>query len=181
MLKMMKTLPAGCVFSEMKSPVGNLSLIASDAGLRAVLFESYREETECEEIIRSLKVSDSHPIIARTKTQLGEYFAGRRSKFYIPLISEGTPFQKLAWKQLRAIPYGETISYGEQARRLGCSAKARAVRAANARNPISIIVPCHRVIGHSGALTGFGGGLGTKEFLLNLEKTDSKSMRKHHV
>jgi len=170
MLKMMERLPAGCAFSAMKSPVGTLSLIASDTGLRAVLFENDRVEKECGEIIGALKVSDRHPILAETRKQLAEYFALRRSKFDLPLIMDGTPFQKLAWKALLTIPYGKTISYGEQARRLGSPAKARAVGGANSRNPISIIVPCHRVIGKSGALTGFGGGLGTKKFLLELEK-----------
>jgi methylated-DNA-[protein]-cysteine S-methyltransferase len=170
MLKMMERLPDGCVKSEMKSPVGVLTLIASADGLRAVIFENDQAEPECRPILRSLKVSDRQPVVAKTRAQLSEYFAGERSKFDIPLIMDGTPFQKLAWKALLTIPYGKTISYGEQARRLGDAAKARAVGGANSRNPISIIVPCHRVIGKSGALTGFGGGLGTKEFLLNLER-----------
>ncbi len=119
MLKMMERLPAGCVFSSMKSPVGVLSLIASDDGLRALLFENDRAEPECGKIMRALKVSDNHPILARTKKQLAEYFAGKRSKFDVPLIMDGTPFQKFAWKALLTIPYGKTISYREQARRLG--------------------------------------------------------------
>jgi methylated-DNA-[protein]-cysteine S-methyltransferase len=171
MLKMMKTLPAGCVLGEMESPVGKLAIIASDEGLRTLVCEKDRKETECEKIIQSLKASSNHPVVARTKTQLAEYFAGKRFKFDIPLILDGTAFQKLAWEQLIAIPYGQTISYGEQARRLGDAKKARAVGGANARNPIAIIVPCHRVIGKNGDLTGFAWGMDMKTFLLELENT----------
>ncbi len=96
MLRMMKTLPAGCVFSEMKSPVGELPIIASDAGLHALLWPKDREGTGCEEIVRSLKVSDNHPVIKKTKTQLEEYFSGMRFRFDIPLVMDGTSFQKLA-------------------------------------------------------------------------------------
>jgi len=178
MLKMMKTLPAGCVLGEMESPAGKLAIIASDEGLRTLVCEKDRKEAECEKIIQSLKVSNSHPVVARTKTQLTEYFAGKRFTFDIPLILDGTPFQKLAWGHLIAIPYGETVSYGEQARRLGDAKKARAVGGANARNPVAIIVPCHHVIGKSGDLTGFAWGMGMKTFLLELEKTAKQASAK---
>ena len=98
--------------------------------------------------------------------QLDEYFAGERLEFDLPLEPNGTPFQRQAWTALRTIPYGETISYGEQARRLGDRNKSRAVGAANGKNPIPIVVPCHRVIGANGHLTGFGGGLDVKAWLL---------------
>ena len=104
-------------------------------------------------------------MIAEATRQLDEYFAGERTTFDVPLDPEGTDFQQAVWQVLRAIPYGETISYGEQARRLGDPRKARAVGAANGRNPISIIVPCHRVIGASGDLTGYAGGLDVKRSL----------------
>ncbi|MDD2773072.1 MAG: methylated-DNA--[protein]-cysteine S-methyltransferase [Elusimicrobiales bacterium] len=178
MLKMMKTLPAGCVLGEMESPVGKLAIVASDAGLHTLVSEKDREEAECKKILQSLKVSGKHPIVAKTKTQLTEYFAGKRFKFDIPLVLDGTPFQKLAWKQLLAIPYGETVSYGEQARRLGDAKKARAVGGANARNPVGIIVPCHRVVGKDGDLTGFAWGMDMKTFLLKLEKTAKQSSMK---
>ena len=101
--------------------------------------------------------------------QLDEYFAGERTEFDVPLDPVGTEFQLRAWAALRRIPYGETRSYGEQARTIGAPAAVRAVGAANGRNPISIIVPCHRVVGSNGSLTGFGGGLDAKRYLLDLE------------
>lgn len=170
MLHMMRFLPKGCVFSETNSPVGRLSIIASNQGLHAILWDKDRDEIECERIVQSLKRSESQTTIASTKQQLREYFSGDRFQFDVPLILNGTHFQKRAWGQLVAIPYGETISYEEQARRLGDAKKARAVGSANARNPISIIVPCHRVIAKDGALIGFGGGLACKEILIGLEK-----------
>lgn len=112
---------------------------------------------------------DDHPVLARAVRQLGEYFASGRRVFDVPLDPVGTPFQLRAWAQLRKIPYGTTLTYGEQAAAMGRPRAARAVGAANGRNPISIFVPCHRVIGADGSLTGFGGGLETKRFLLALE------------
>jgi methylated-DNA-[protein]-cysteine S-methyltransferase len=111
----------------------------------------------------------THPHLTRAVAQLNEYFAGRRTAFDLPLDPHGTPFQQQVWEQLLAIPYGETRSYLDLARKLGNPNATRAVGAANGRNPISIIVPCHRVIGSSGKLTGFAGGLEIKERLLNLE------------
>lgn len=168
MLTMMKTLPKDCVLDKMESPVGDLWLIASDAGLHGVLWN--HDLKNHASVFGSLKTSRRHPVIEKTRKQLAEYFGGRRKSFDISLVIEGTPFEKQAWRQLSEIPYGETISYGEQARRLGDSKKARAVGLANSRNPISIIVPCHRVIGKSGALTGYGGGLDKKKLLIELER-----------
>jgi methylated-DNA-[protein]-cysteine S-methyltransferase len=102
--------------------------------------------------------------------QLREYFSGKRTDFDLPLEPQGTPFQRGVWKRLEEIPYGETISYGELAKRVGNPKASRAVGAANGQNPIPIVIPCHRVIGANGKLTGFGGGLPTKEKLLELEK-----------
>lgn len=111
------------------------------------------------------------PLLAQTQRQLQEYFAGERREFTLPLAPEGTPFQRAVWEALLTIPYGETASYGEIAKRIGSERAARAVGMANNRNPIPIIIPCHRVIGVSGALTGYAGGLLLKEKLLFLEKT----------
>jgi methylated-DNA-[protein]-cysteine S-methyltransferase len=106
---------------------------------------------------------------AEARTQLTEYFAGRRTVFDLPLEMAGSPFQRRAWRALQDIPYGETISYGEQARRIDRPADPRAVGQANGRNPIAVIVPCHRVIGADGSLTGYGGGVERKRLLLELE------------
>lgn len=153
----------------MASPVGRLTLVASDRGLRAVLWE----DDEARVRVRAEVVdAPDHPVLVAAVTQLAEYFAGTRTEFDLPLDPEGTEFQRAAWAVLRTIPYGETLSYGEQAGRLGDPNKARAVGAANGRNPISIIVPCHRVIGASGGLTGFAAGLEAKAWLLGHERGD---------
>src|SRR5437764_13302337 len=111
---------------------------------------------------------DEHP---RIKDQIDEYFAGARVSFDFPLAAEGTPFQKQVWAELVKVPFGETISYSELARRVGCPGAARAVGRANATNPIALIVPCHRVIGANGKLTGYAGGLELKEKLLDFERS----------
>ena len=144
------------------SPVGPLVLVASPTGLKAVEFGVRPERSSIDE--------GSSELLDRAERQLAEYFRGDRREFDLPLEPEGTEFQLSVWQVLRTIPYGETISYGEQARRLGDAKKARAVGGANGKNPLSIVVPCHRVIGASGALTGFGGGVDVKETLLRLEK-----------
>ena len=115
----------------------------------------------------------TNSVIETTAQQLDEYFAGTRHEFDVPLDAEGTEFQQSVWQVLRSIPYGETMSYGEQATVLGDPNKARAVGTANGRNPISIVVPCHRVIGANGSLTGFAGGMKAKKFLLDLEKKNA--------
>jgi len=155
-------------YKTIPSPVGPLRLLASDKGLCAVLFDGGRRNRVLFD--GGIEKSDDHPMLEKAEKQLAEYFAGARKVFDLPLDMRGSVFQLKAWKQLQKIPYGETISYGEQAKRIGDAKKARAAGMANGRNPICIIVPCHRVIGASGDLTGFGGGLKTKEFLLNLEK-----------
>lgn len=113
--------------------------------------------------------SGGSPVIDEAKIQLDEYFAGARREFDVPLLFAGTGFQRRVWAALLTIPYGQTISYGEMARQIGMSAAVRAVANANGANAISIFVPCHRVIGSNGALTGYAGGLEAKEFLLKLE------------
>lgn len=153
-----------------RSPLGELTLVAGERGLNELTWP---------EAPRGSAPTDGPPIggepsaVARvlddTVSQLDEYFAGSRTEFDLPLDPAGTPFQLQAWEALRRIPYGETRTYGEQARRIGSPSAVRAVGAANGRNPISIIVPCHRVVGSDGSLTGFGGGLEAKRFLLDLE------------
>ena len=154
------------------TPVGKLKLVASDQGLVAILWENDRpHRVRLSELVEN----PQHPILVETERQLAEYFAGKRQDFDISLDMRGTPFQKNVWEALLAIPFGETRSYGQLARQLGNPNATRAVGAANGRNPISIIVPCHRVIGSSGSLTGFAGGLDTKSRLLDLENPNTKS------
>jgi methylated-DNA-[protein]-cysteine S-methyltransferase len=149
------------------SPLGPLTLVASDAGLRAVLWA----DDDPARVRLDAAIDDPHhPVIAATVGQLAEYFAGQRTEFDVPLDAVGTDFQRSAWAALRTIPYGTTVSYAEQAERMGDRRKARAVGAANGRNPISIIVPCHRVIGANGHLTGFAGGTEVKAWLLAHER-----------
>jgi len=128
----------------------------------------------CKAILKNYERNSQHEMITRVKQQLTEYFEGKRKVFNLPLCFDGTPFQIQAWQELYKIPYGVTISYKEQATRLGDKNKARAIGLANGLNPIPIIVPCHRVIGSNGHLTGFAGGLEYKAMLLLLE-------RKNHV
>ena len=153
------------------SPIGPLTIVASDVGVRAVLWPS--DEPSRVPLAGPAVEQPDHAVIRSVMTQLAEYFAGDRSDFDVPLDPVGTAFQQDAWAALRTIPYGETISYGEQAARMGDRRKARAVGAANGRNPISIIVPCHRVVGSGGALTGFAGGLEAKAWLLRHESAVS--------
>jgi methylated-DNA-[protein]-cysteine S-methyltransferase len=150
----------------MKSPVGTLRLVASDKGLAGVWFERSRPERVRP---RGDVENARHPVLIEAERQLGEYFARRRRQFDLKLDFVGTPFQKAVWKTLLTIPFGQTRSYGEIARQLGRPSAFRAVGAANGRNPVSIVAPCHRVIASTGALTGFGGGLDVKERLLKLE------------
>jgi len=148
------------------SPVGKLTLVASELGLVALLWENDNPAR----VPLGPLVQGNHPTLDLAERQLTEYFAGRRTTFSVPLDMRGTLFQKEVWKALLDVPAGETRTYGQIANRLGRPNHSRAVGAANARNPISIIVPCHRVIGHSGKLTGFAGGLEAKAHLLDLEK-----------
>jgi len=146
-------------WTTMKTPVGELFIAGRDGKITEVLFSRPWKGFPGPMWERSDKP------FAEVRKQLGEYFMGKRTKFDLKLAPEGTPFQLAAWRQLRRIPYGKTISYGEQARRMGNPKASRAVGGANGENPI----PCHRVIGADGRLTGFGGGLGKKKKLLDLE------------
>ncbi len=153
------------VSTRFPSPIGELLITASDSGLTGVWFPGTGEVAAPPDDGRG----PASAVLARTCEQLAEYFAGRRTTFDIPLDPLGTAFQRRVWDALRAIPYGATLSYSDLARRLGDVRATRAVGAANGRNPIPIIVPCHRVVGANGALTGFGGGLDRKRWLLEHE------------
>ena len=159
-------MPTRC-FTEIQSPVGRLRLVADDAGLRGLAFvdgdDAGRQAPDPSWKRDSARLRD-------VAAQLDAYFAGELQDFDVPLAPEGTEFQRLVWTALRDIPYGETRSYGEIARAVGKPNASRAVGLANGSNPIAIIVPCHRVIGSSGALVGYGGGLPIKEKLLALER-----------
>lgn len=146
------------------SPVGELLALADGDALVELGFPPAEARFEAPADARR-----GGRLLARVARQLAEYFAGSRTTFDLPLAPAGTPFQKRVWRELTRIPYGVTISYGELARRVGNPNAARAVGAANGRNPLPVIVPCHRVIGSSGRLTGFGGGLDAKRTLLELE------------
>jgi methylated-DNA-[protein]-cysteine S-methyltransferase len=152
-------------YAWVESPVGRLLVAADEAGLRQVLFAEGRAEVRPEPGWR-----EDACALAETVRQLGAYFAGHLRQFNLPLAPQGTPFQQRVWHELLNIPYGETISYGELARRIGNRNGSRAVGLANGANPISIVIPCHRVIGSNGNLTGYGGGLKNKQWLLALER-----------
>ena len=162
------------VFTSLDSPVGRLKLVASDKGLVAILWQ---DDDPKRVQIGEPAEDPQNPILVQTRRELSEYFAGERETFTVPLDFRGSDFQKRVWAALLAIPFGETRSYGQLALQLGDKGASRAVGAANGRNPISIIAPCHRVIGASGKLTGFAGGLEAKAYLLNLESRDLFSLR----
>jgi methylated-DNA-[protein]-cysteine S-methyltransferase len=158
-------------YKEMESPVGKLKLVASSKALVAVLWEQERPNRVK---LGAMNLALRHPILLETERQLSEYFAGKRTRFDLPLEPGGTEFQKKVWQALREIPFGNTRSYLDLARAIGSHAASRAIGAANGKNPLSIVVPCHRVVGAGGALTGFAGGLETKAALLALEARSVK-------
>jgi methylated-DNA-[protein]-cysteine S-methyltransferase len=149
------------------SPVGRLTLVASLHGLLAVLWEN---DDPRRVRLESIAVDGDDAVLEEAARQLAAYFAGALTRFTVPLDLRGTAFQQTVWTALRAIPHGETRSYGALACHIGQPSAARAVGAANGRNPVSIIVPCHRVVGAHGALTGFAGGVEAKRWLLELER-----------
>lgn len=155
-----------CYARILQSPIGPLTLMASDAGLVAIHWEDDAPAATVE-----LIDSDDHPILDTVATQLEEYFAGERTTFDLPLDLRGTEFQVSVWRALEAVPFGETSTYGAQAEQIGRPKAVRAVGAANGRNPVPIVLPCHRIVGKDGSLTGFAGGLDTKRFLLDHEAT----------
>jgi methylated-DNA-[protein]-cysteine S-methyltransferase len=154
------------VYKRMDSPVGRLTLVATDDGVAAILWENDRPNR----VRLNIGAEDNqHPRLVEAERQLTQYFSGERRDFDVALDVSGTPFQRRVWTALMTIPFGETRSYKEIATQIGSPAAVRAVGAANGRNPVSIITPCHRVIGATGELTGFAGGLDTKARLLGLE------------
>lgn len=155
------------VFKTVATPVGRLKLVAKGKALSAILWENDRPGRVR---LGEMREDADDPTLLEVERQLGEYFAGRRDSFDVPLEFAGTEFQKKVWGALLEIPYGQTRSYRSIAERIGHAKAVRAVGAANGRNPISIIAPCHRVIGASGSLTGFAGGLDVKARLLALER-----------
>lgn len=154
------------VYTKMKSPVGELTLVATEKGLAAILWP---KDDPGRVRVKPGVLNGRHPVLRQTVNQLKEYFAGKRKAFDLTLDFDGTHFQKEVWQALLAIPFGETRSYAEIARAIKKPKAVRAVGAANGRNPISIVAPCHRVIGSNGKLTGFAGGLAAKATLLKLE------------
>lgn len=158
------------VFKLMNSPIGQLTLVARATRLCAILWENDKPERVR---LGSLQEAPDSPVLLEAERQLTEYFAGTRDHFELDLDFNGTEFQRQVWQALLTIPFGETRSYSEIARQIGNPKAVRAVGAANGKNPLSIIAPCHRVIGASGDLTGFAGGLEAKQYLLQLEGTQT--------
>jgi methylated-DNA-[protein]-cysteine S-methyltransferase len=163
-------LPLDCSYGTITTPVGPLTIFVSSNGLHRIAWGNEHEAEECMRALQIFKKDEQHPLFLKTVKALESYFAGERRTFDLPLVLEGTDFQRRAWQALCTIPYGQTLSYAEQAEKVGNRNKARAVGMANHYNPIPIIIPCHRVIGANGQLTGFAGGLELKQYLLTLEK-----------
>ncbi len=163
---------------QLDSPIGRLRLVATDQGLSHLLFDQQAGDSVDSSSMGSSSVgsdsdpakADDHPVLAAATSQLEEYFAGQRQEFDIPLDLTGTEFQRAAWSALAGVPFGETRSYRQQAEAIGRPNTVRAIGAANGRNPVPIVLPCHRIVGSDGSLTGYGGGLPIKEFLLNHEQ-----------
>jgi len=153
-------------YKKMKSPVGELTLVASPKGVAAILWEN---DSPLRVRLGPLLLNPAHPVLKKVEQQLADYFEGKRKTFSLTLDPAGTTFQKKVWKALLTIPFGETRTYSQIAKQIGHPRASRAVGAANGKNPLSIIAPCHRVIGANGKLTGFAGGLHVKASLLRLE------------
>jgi len=150
-----------------QSPRGRILLVADDQALTGLYFAGQKYHPR---IDRKWKRADKHEPLRQAKRELSEYFDGKRTRFTVALAPQGTPFQRAVWKSIASVEFGQTITYGELARRAGRPGSARAAGAATGRNPISIIVPCHRIVGSNGSLTGYAGGLAKKRALLALEE-----------
>jgi O-6-methylguanine DNA methyltransferase len=164
---------SGVTLARIDSPVGTLLAVADDDAIRALEFvkeDGPVRQLEALQAVLGPLVRGEHPLLERLRAQLAEYFEGRRREFDLPLRFSGTPFQERVWNELLKIPYGEVRSYLQIARDLGDAKAVRAVGGANGSNPISILVPCHRVIGADGSTVGYGGGIERKEWLLALER-----------
>lgn len=160
-------------YTLMPSPVGQLTLVARNGRLAAILWPNERANRVRLGLLQEV---DDSPVLQETERQLREYFAGSRQRFELELDFAGSEFQRKVWAALLTIPFGETRSYSQIAVQIGSPTAARAVGAANGRNPISIVAPCHRVIGASGRLTGFAGGLEAKHYLLSLEEREPTTL-----
>jgi methylated-DNA-[protein]-cysteine S-methyltransferase len=161
---------APTLFSTIDSPIGELYLTATDGGLTAVYFDTPRRKISSQWLPDGGKGGRASAVLGQTRKQLAAYFAGTLTTFDLPLVFAGTEFQERVWHALQTVAFGQSTSYGALARQIGAPSAPRAVGAANGRNPIPIIVPCHRVIGSTGALTGFGGGIHRKQWLLDHER-----------
>lgn len=160
--------PSNLFTRSIATPIGRLDVVAHDTAVVSIWFEHDQHGGRPAPAVRV--EPGEHPLLDRAVAQLEEYFAGTRTEFDLPLDPTGTAFQHQVWDALRRIPFGETITYGQQALMLGDRNKSRAVGAANGKNPIPIVVPCHRVVGSNGHLTGFAGGLDAKAWLLDHER-----------
>lgn len=158
------------LYKHMPSPVGRLTLVARGDRLAAILWEN---DDPARVSLGAMEEHGGHPVLLETERQLRAYFGGELKEFSLDLDFSGTDFQKAVWNALLAIPFGETRTYAQIARQVGSPQAVRAVGAANGRNPISIVAPCHRVIGSNGKLTGFAGGLREKAWLLDMESAAS--------
>ena len=154
-------------------PFGELTVVASDKGVRYISFENDAHPKSYQNM--SVMDDASHPVVARTVQQLNEYLQGTRTSFDLPLDVRGTEFQVHAWNALAKVPYGTTASYKQQAASIGRPTATRAIGAANGRNPVVVVLPCHRIVGADGSLTGFGGGLPVKKWLLDHEASVIRS------
>ena len=155
-----------------ESPYGRILLVASDEGLSGVYFDGQKHHPQLEAAWRH---DAHHALLRQAKGELAEYFRGERKRFETALAPEGTPFQCRVWRAISTVDFGATLTYGELARRAGSRGSARAVGAATGRNPIGIIVPCHRILGSNGSLTGYAGGMEKKRALLELEGARAES------
>ena len=160
-------------YTTMASPLGRLTIVTSTLGLCGLYFEQHRYFSGT----GGWQADPSHPYLRQARQQLQEYFDGSRKNFDLPLNLTGTPFQLAVWRQLTTIKFGQAVSYSEHAKQIGRAAAVRAVGTAIGRNPLSIIVPCHRVLGKNGALTGYAGGIERKRFLLALENPPNATAR----
>ena len=159
--------PAGSTYAVVPSPIGPLTLVCADEALTGLHMETERHRPPVESFGER---DESEALLVEAARQLTAYFAGSLIDFDLPIQLAGTPFQRRVWTALAGVPYGETVSYGELAGQIGQPTAARAVGLANGRNPIAIVVPCHRVVGATGSLVGYGGGLDRKRYLLALEQ-----------
>jgi methylated-DNA-[protein]-cysteine S-methyltransferase len=160
-------------YARYESPLGPIIAIANDEGIWSIDFVKAKYAKR----IGDDWVEDpKHPPLAECFRQLAEYFAGKRREFDLPLAPRGTSFQERVWREIARVPYGETISYGELAKRAGAPGQARAAGAATGRNPVGVVIPCHRIVGADGSLTGYAGGLDRKQQLLELEGVLQRSL-----